>query len=77
MLNSFKYSLPEMISKDVATEITKWSEADMTKRLWSKDASVWTNDDEETWLGWLDIVGEELSDLQKYRDLQTDLATAG
>ncbi|MBK8304515.1 MAG: bifunctional transaldolase/phosoglucose isomerase [Chloracidobacterium sp.] len=47
------------------------------RRLWSKDASVWTNDDEAKWLGWLDIVAEELGDLQKYRDLQTDLATAG
>ena len=33
--------------------------------------------DEAKWLGWLDIVDEELADLQKYRDLESDLAAAG
>lgn len=77
MLNSFKYSLPESIETDLTAEISSWTDAQKIQRLWSKDASVWTNDDEAKWLGWLDIVGQELGDLQKYRDLQTDLATAG
>lgn len=77
MLNSFEYSLPEAIQNDLNAEIKSWSDADKINRLWSKDASVWTGSDEAKWLGWLDIVGEELADLQKYRDLQTDLATAG
>ncbi len=77
MLNSFKYSLPASIETGVTAEIRSWADDQMIRRLWSKDASVWTNDDEAKWLGWLDIVGEELGGLQKYRDLQADLAAAG
>lgn len=77
MLNSFKYSLPGSIESDLTDEISSWTDDQKIPRLWSKDATIWTNDDEATWLGWLDIVGEELGDLQKYRDLQTDLTTAG
>ena len=77
MLNSFEYSLPEAIQNDVNAKIKSWADADKISRLWSKDASVWTSKDEAKWLGWLDIVGEELDDLQKYCDLQTDLGSSG
>ena len=77
MLNSFEYSLPEAIQNDVDAKIKSWADADKISRLWSKDASVWTSRDEAKWLGWLDIVGEELDDLQKYCDLQTELGSSG
>src|SRR6185437_1149782 len=32
-------------------------------RLWVKDKSLWTNADEDKWLGWLDIVAREQRDL--------------
>ena len=32
-------------------------------RLWAKDKSLWTNADEDKWLGWLDIVAREQRDL--------------
>ena len=65
------------MESDVTAEISSWKDAEKICRIWAKDASVWTSDDEAKWLGWLDIVGEELGDLQKYRDLQTDLAADG
>lgn len=77
MLNSFEYSLPESTKSGLDAEINSWADTNKIKALWSKDASVWTNTDEAKWLGWLDIVSEEIADLQKYRDLQADLATAG
>ena len=39
----------------------QWRELDGTARLWSHDASLWTDSGEENWLGWLDI--ERLSRL--------------
>ncbi|MBK8303822.1 MAG: bifunctional transaldolase/phosoglucose isomerase [Pyrinomonadaceae bacterium] len=77
MLSTIEYSLPNDLEAIVNNETENWKLDDTIARIWAKDASVWTNDDEAKWLGWLDIVGEELGDLQKYRDLQTDLATAG
>ncbi len=31
------------------------------KRLWRKDASLWTGSDEDNWLGWLDITEEQIA----------------
>ncbi len=77
MLSTIEYSLPNDLEAIVNAETENWKLDDKIARIWSKDASVWTNDDEARWLGWLDIVGEELDDLQKYCNLQTDLAAAG
>lgn len=77
MLNEMFYSLPAEVGAAVDDELASWTVNGKTERIWAKDASVWTGDDEAKWLGWLDIVDEELGHLAKYRDLQTDLSTAG
>ena len=33
-----------------------WARSGMVRRLWAKDADVWTGGDEARWLGWLDVV---------------------
>ena len=76
-LNQFIYSLPAAIEADVNTTLAKWQRDDMIARIWAKDASVWTDEDEAKWLGWLSIVGEELADTQKYADLTKDIDDAG
>jgi transaldolase/glucose-6-phosphate isomerase len=41
------------------------------RRLWDRDAGLWTASDEQKWLGWLDIVGEQqpgITDLQSLCD---------
>jgi len=76
-LNSFSYSLPEQIEGDLQRGIAEWNAVNKIERIWQKDASVWTNDDEAKWLGWLDIVDEELAALQTYRDLADDIKDAG
>jgi len=71
-LNSFSYSLPEKLQSEVQIKFDEWQKADKIARIWNNDASVWTGDDEAKWLGWLDIAGQELNDLQKYRDFAED-----
>lgn len=71
-LNSFSYSLPEKLENEVQVKFNEWQKADKIARIWNKDESVWTGDDEAKWLGWLDVVGQELNDLQKYRDFAED-----
>ena len=77
MINIFEHSLPPNLAGLFNEQLAKWNENDLIKKIWAKDETVWTGSDEGSWLGWLDIVGEELTDLQKYHDLQPDLATAG
>lgn len=77
MLNTINYSLPDDLGKAVAAEIEAWQAEDKVARVWARDASVWTNDDEAKWLAWLDIADEELRGVQKYRALKADIAEAG
>ena len=67
-LNSFSYSLPEKLENEVQIKFDEWQKANKIARIWDKDASVWTGDDEAKWLGWLGVVEQELNDLQKYHD---------
>lgn len=77
MLNTIKYSLPADVEGSFNDEISKWRSDAKIGRIWAKDAGVWTGDDEAKWLGWLDIVGQELADLDKYRDYNDDISKAG
>ncbi len=71
------YTLPEKLKQSFKSEIQKTIEDRRISRIWEKDASVWTGEDESKWLGWLDIVGEELLNLQQYRDLRQDIEVSG
>ena len=70
MLNSYKYSLPNDLELSFRSAVEVWNDDKRTSRIWERDASVWTGDDEAEWLGWLDIVQEELGDLAKYRGVK-------
>ena len=76
-LNTFSYLLPAELEQAVGAEIVRWKANDTVTRIWARDATVWTGEDEAKWLGWLDIVDEELADLEKYRDLRADIDAAG
>ncbi len=69
MLNQLTYSLPEKLENTVRQTMDEWQKKDKISRVWNKDASVWTDDDEAKWLGWLDIVEQELNDFEKYREI--------
>ena len=72
MLNQITYSLPENLQKVVRQTMDDWKKEDKIFRVWSKDASVWTDDDEGKWLGWLDVVEDELNDAEKYAEIAED-----
>lgn len=72
MLNSLTYSLPEDLKTAVQTTFDEWRKADNIARIWSKDASVWTNDDEAKWLGWLDSVEAEIGKIDEYKAFAED-----
>jgi len=69
-----KTSLPESLAATVKSTIAEWQSGRKVKRLWERDSSLWTGEDESKWLGWLDIVEEQLAQhdsLQKFaKDVQ-------
>src|SRR3954468_11390033 len=47
------------------------------KRLWNRDASLWTGDDESKWLGWLDIVEEQTAQQEQLQKISKEVHTRG
>ena len=76
-LESYSYSLPADLEKAIGEARKKWDESGNTERLWKKDASLWTNTDESKWLGWLDIVGQELGSVSRFKALQAEIREDG
>ena len=76
-LNSFSYSMPKQFDDALNTSLVDWAQNGKIARVWAQDSTVWTGDDENKWLAWLDVVDDELAGCQKYRDLQADIESAG
>ncbi|HEX8814680.1 MAG TPA: bifunctional transaldolase/phosoglucose isomerase [Terriglobales bacterium] len=63
MIDKIKYKLPDSLAAAVKSNIADWQSNNKVRRLWQGDASLWTNDDESKWLGWLNIVDEQIKNL--------------
>jgi len=47
------------------------------QRLWQRDATLWTGDDEAKWMGWLDITEDEIAHPIQLRGLAKEVWSAG
>jgi transaldolase/glucose-6-phosphate isomerase len=54
-------SLPGELARAVDETLDDWEANRKMRRLWARDASLWTGADEASWLGWLGIADEELA----------------
>jgi len=57
---------PGDLEKKVAAATEDWRKAAKIRRLWHKDATVWTGRDEHKWLGWLTSAAK--ADIADYED---------
>ncbi|MFI5280751.1 MAG: transaldolase, partial [Gemmatimonadales bacterium] len=48
--------LPEALRAAVRSRAESWHRMEGTRRLWARDATLWTAGDESKWLGWLDVI---------------------
>jgi transaldolase / glucose-6-phosphate isomerase len=76
-MNTLTYKLPDDFAKAVSANIEDWKKNDKVKRLWAKDASLWTNTDESKWLGWLTIVAEQIAQHDKLKKIAAEIEKAG
>ncbi|HEY1464253.1 MAG TPA: bifunctional transaldolase/phosoglucose isomerase [Terriglobales bacterium] len=76
-LNLQTYQLPEPLAGKVKTAAADWQSAGKVQRLWKHDASLWTNTDEASWLGWLDITKQQIADLTNFKRFAEDVKSAG
>lgn len=71
------YKLPDQLSAVVNANLEDWKAGNKVQRLWQKDASLWTNADEASWLGWLDITAQQISNIGKFQKLAEEIKQAG
>lgn len=68
--DTLTHRLPPDLAPKLAASLEDWQSAAKVRRLWERDASLWTGSGESNWLGWLDVVKEDAFDLpipgQKY-----------
>jgi transaldolase/glucose-6-phosphate isomerase len=71
------YSLPADISKQVDAAVEDWQIGGKVRRLWGRDASLWTRSDEGQWLGWLGITEDQLAQKAHLEDIANEIKLAG
>jgi len=75
--NRQSYKLPADLDAAVKASIEDWKKNDKVRRLWARDASVWTGNDESNWLGWLNITDDQLAHIQHLKNIAAEAKATG
>jgi transaldolase/glucose-6-phosphate isomerase len=76
-LDSQSVALEKSLQGEVDKLADRWRGEGKVRRLHERDANLWTGDDEDGWLGWLDVVDEQLRDTERLTALADDVRRAG
>ena len=71
------YKLPTAIAGMVTTDVNDWRAEGKVRRLWERDPSLWTNSDEDKWLGWLTIADDQLAHSHELAAAAEDARSGG
>lgn len=71
------YSLPQPLAGAVKSLIEEWHVRGNVRRLWSRDATLWTGADEGNWIGWLGITEDQLAHKHHLESIAADARQAG
>lgn len=61
----------------VADAATAWAKNNGTARMWAKDKTLWSNADEDRWLGWLTIADVTRADAASLQKAAADAKSSG
>ncbi len=76
-VNSQSASLPADMVGAVKKNLNDWRASGKVRRLWQGDASLWTDEDEVKWLGWLGVTDEQLANTGKLKALAEEIKSGG
>lgn len=69
--------LPAELNAAVNASLKDWSATGKIKKLWARDASLWTGQDEGNWLGWLGITDDQLAHIEHLKKIAEEVKAAG
>ena len=76
-INHQTFSLPPDLTQSVEATLKEWTDDDKVKKLWARDASLWTNSDESKWLAWLSIVDEQQKTATRFVKFAEEISAGG
>src|SRR5258706_864957 len=76
-INPLSYSLPSQFVEAVTATLDDWDTHGKTRKLWGRDATLWTGGDEAKWLGWLSISAEQVRNASRFTKFAEEVADAG
>ncbi len=76
-LATMSMRLPKPIEDAVGAALEGWRKDGTLRKLWLRDASVWTGADEGKWLAWLDVIDERLAAVDELEAFARDVEAGG
>ena len=76
-INQQSAALSADLDAAVKKNLNEWRASGKVRRLWQRDASLWTGDDEAKWLGWLGITDEQIAGAAKLNEIADEVKNAG
>jgi len=71
------YTLPQDLAASVKTAKDDWRAHGKVRRLWQRDATLWTGTDEAEWLGWLGITEDQIAQHDNLGKIAEDAKNGG
>ncbi|NVN01171.1 MULTISPECIES: bifunctional transaldolase/phosoglucose isomerase [Asaia] len=72
-----KAEIPADLKAAADAVLEDWRKTGKGRKLWAKDATVWTGGDEAKWLKWLDIVDERLAHVSELEAFASEVKAKG
>lgn len=69
--------MPPELKSAVQAALQDWDANRKVEKLWAGDPSLWTNQGEEKWLGWLNIVDEQQKTERRFANFAAEVRDAG
>ncbi len=73
---SFRLAVPAELRGVVDAAAADWQANHKIERFWQKDPSLWTRDDEQKWMGWIDIIERQQKNLGTFAELGGDVESS-
>jgi transaldolase/glucose-6-phosphate isomerase len=71
------WTLPADLTTEVKGALKEWASGGKVRRLWARDAALWTNADEGRRLGWLGTTDDQLAHVDHLRQAAENMRSGG
>ena len=76
-INRQTYKLSESLAAGLKASLEDWRAQGKVRKLWARDASLWTGADEGQWLGWLGITNGQLAHIDRLKTISKQAKAGG